>query len=675
MINLLRQMSAWADVSVFIHIGGSDDPVQRKSLAQICERVFFQQISNDFEKRPDPFRLIPPSVRRFDSDIVGVRLEALVEAHGFDIVHLEYTEMAAHIEACRKAKVVLVEHDVSFVSHRRQRDLDIGARFSGSDVIGDGRADDLRQKCFELRACSRVDQVHVMSDTDRARLAASSSDPIARKFRVVANGVDTTTYTYSPNAPRRDALFVGSFPHLPNLDAFETLVHEIWPQVRHLEKNARLTVAGARPPASVVDWNGKNGITVLGEVPDLAPLYQSHRVLLVPIRAGSGTRLKVLEALACGLPIISTPVGVEGIELSSHPEVCVTLSNRAMAEETVALLRARPIEIETLSDRGRSLVQEKYSWDIVGKHLHAAHEDLYPTSFPERTDDSVNQKTGDERDPRISVLVIPGALGTDPRHLIQRIKEQEISSSFEILYINTQLTVDFASAARDCGARLVQLDQTTLNQGQMINIAASTARGEVLVFVSDRVLPVDELWLDRLTVPFFADKPPSAVLGGVKFQPFHESDRFDTNFTHESRAWREAHGGLMFSVINAAIRRDVWENFPLPSGRILLGCRWQQMVEANGHMILPCWAAEVSYLDPPRGFELFRSAVQEGREWKCLGTRYRFRDLISDFFAPRPFSDDNGAGRRPRGRSEIIAHLRFGVLRPLGLLTGNQSTF
>ena len=674
-VNLLRQMSAWADVSVFIHIGGSDDPVQRRSLEQICERVFFQQLSADFKMKPDPFRLDPPSVRKFNSDIIGARLEALVEAHGYDIVHLEYTEMAAYIEACRKAKTVLVEHDVSFVSHRRQRALKIGERFSGSDVIGVGRADDLRQKCFELRACARADQVHFMSEADRARIATKSIDPNSGRFHVIANGVDTTTYTYSPNAPRHDVLFVGSFPHLPNLDAFETLVHEVWPQVRQLENDARLTVAGARPPTSVVEWDGQDGITVLGEVPDLTPLYQSHRVLLVPIRAGSGTRLKVLEALACGLPVVSTPVGVEGIELSGQPEVCVASSTQAMAEETVALLRATPREIESLGSRGRSLVQEKYGWDIVGKQLHAAHEKLCPASVSGSADDSQNLKTRDERDPKISVLVIPGPIGADPQQLVQRIKEQETSCSFEILYVNMQLAVDFASAVQDSGARLVQFDQTTYDQGRMINIAAATARGDVLAVVSDRALPVDELWLDRLTIPLFAENPPSAVAGGVKFQPFRESGRFDTNFTQESRAWREAHGGLMFSVFNAAIRRDVWENFPLPSGQILLGCRWQQMVEANGHLILPCWAAEVSDLDPPCGFELFQSAVQEGREWERLGTSYRFRDLLSDVLAPRAFSDESGDARRPLGRTELIAHLGFGLPRPLGLFIGNTSAF
>jgi glycosyltransferase involved in cell wall biosynthesis len=560
--NLIRRMSAWCDVSAFIFIGGTDDPEQRRALEPWCEHIFFQQIPAPGESAPDPWGLLPPSAARFVSSRVTERLAAMVNAHDYDIVHLEYTEMGSYIRACAPARAVLTEHDLSFSSHSRQRAIGIGERFAAVDRIGAGAVDALRQNWFEIRACERADQVHVMSQVDRDLLAAHLSDG-TRRIRVVPNGVDTSLFTPPAEAERRHVLFLGSFPHLPNLDAFEFLTGEVWPAVRQLMPDARITIVGARPPDSVLEWDGRDGITVRGEVPEVAPIYRSHRVLLVPLRAGSGTRLKILEALAGGLPVVSTAIGVEGLVLSEPPEAKVADTPEGIARAVVDLLHASDEEIAEIGERGRRLAASRYDWNTVTATLRDAHRDLLRESAaPRRSFSSQVDESHETTAPDLSIIIPAPATGQAIATCLESIGRQQISRSVETVCVDWGSTIDEIATMRELGARVISMKGGRFDQGATVNAGGTAARGEVLVFISPYVVPADERWLDRLTSTFMHDRPPSAVQGGVYSHLSPCPPYSDPNLTEETSRWLEDQGGFVFSIVNAAIRRDIWARFP-----------------------------------------------------------------------------------------------------------------
>lgn len=666
--NLIRRLASTTDVSLLVLGGGTDDPGHRRAYEPFCEHVFFHRLPDRNDVTHDPWGLQPPNPRRFSRPSVAERISALVDAHGFDIVQLEFAELGAHVRRLDGARTVLTEHDIGFKTQQRQRALDIGRRFGALDSVGSGAADGRRQERFEILACEAADQVHCMSDDDRDLLAdrLSPND----QLRVIPNGVDTEVYRPGSAADRRGVLFLGSFPHLPNLDAFEVLVDEVWPAVRRRRPDAVLTVAGARPPERVLAWDGRDGISVVGEVDEAAPLYRQHRVLVVPLRAGSGTRLKILEALASGLPVVSTAIGAEGLVLSEPPEIAIADSPNELADEVAALLAADDRTIEAIGRNGRALVEEHYDWTAIAGDLARAHAELValgPAARPIRVEAS-DQPSGDT-DPTISVIIPTSNTGGLTADLIEGLARQRLESPFEVVCVDASSPQETLDRWRESGFRVVSdRGPLPINQGTVLNTGAAAAAGRILVFSSATAVPADDHWLARLTAPFDHEDAPAAVQGGITAQIVDGAPAHIPGFTRESERWRSNHQGLEFSVINAAIPRRVWENFPFPPRALLADRAWQHIAADNNLLILPCLAAAVRDVRQDGTRDLIRRSIDEGRAWRSLGVRYTLSDCWADAVHGRPLVDD---GVQP-AVAEAKVFKNYRIFRPIGLYLGNR---
>jgi glycosyltransferase involved in cell wall biosynthesis len=658
--NLVRRMAGWCDVSLLILSGGTDDPEQRRAYQTWCERVLFHRISENDDAMDDPWGLLPPSPARFTFVSVADRIEALVDAHAFDVVQLEYAELGAYVSHCGAAKTVLTEIDVGFQTQARQRSLAIGERFGAADRVGRGDTDGLRQERFEILACEAADQVHCMSGEDRELLAARVTD--SSHLRVIPNGVDTSVFRPPAGPSREGALFLGSFPHLPNLDAFELLVDEIWPAVRRRLPDARLTVAGARPPDGVLAWDGRDGIQVVGEVDDVVPLYQTHRVLVVPLRAGSGTRLKILEALSCGLPVVSTTIGVEGIDLSRPPEVLIADTPDEIVDAVVELLEVETSDVEATGRRGRELAVERYDWDVIADDLRRAHGELALRDLPAPTE----KEPEPESQPDITVVIPTSNDQPVSDSLIEGLRRQRTDASIEVVCVDHGSPDEALDALLGLGLRVASLPGHTFNQGAALNTGARAARGRVIVFTAARCVPDDEDWLARLVAPFAHHDAPAAVQGGITTQLTDGAPPHYPTFTRESERWRSAHHGLEFSAVNAAMRRDIWERFPFPPYASLADRAWQRLAAANNLLILPCWAAAVRHVTGGGVGFLFQNSLAEGRAWRRLGGGYSTADLAADIFWPRPSMGNEGQPSFAR----TADHLLYGWTRSIGLFLG-----
>jgi glycosyltransferase involved in cell wall biosynthesis len=179
---------------------------------------------------------------------------------------------------------------------------------------------------------------------------------VGREPLVVSNGVDTQWFA-QPIAPRRadEVLFVGSFRHFQNVDALAWLVEEIWPRVASTSPSARLRVVGRGADDSVRRLLAGRGLSLDEDVEDIREAFQRATVLLAPIRAGSGTKYKVLEAMASGLPVVTTPVGAEGLAVTSGREAVVADDARSLAD-AVSQLLADPARRERQAEAARAFV-------------------------------------------------------------------------------------------------------------------------------------------------------------------------------------------------------------------------------------------------------------------------------------------------------------------------------
>jgi polysaccharide biosynthesis protein PslH len=215
----------------------------------------------------------------------------------------------------------------------------------------------------------------VCSERERALLLR-----IAPQARIVTveNGVDTAYFDGAARqeGPRRSIVFVGKMDYYPNIEAARHFVERVWPAVTVRLPGTTLTIAGSDPVEAVRGLERVPGVSVTGTVPDLRPFYRDALAAIVPLRTGGGTRLKILEAMAAGVPVISTRLGAEG--LSVEPGRDILIADADAPEQWVAHLERlaeAPEEGAKISARGIELVKTRYDWDIIGGKLRQMYEE------------------------------------------------------------------------------------------------------------------------------------------------------------------------------------------------------------------------------------------------------------------------------------------------------------
>jgi glycosyltransferase involved in cell wall biosynthesis len=158
-----------------------------------------------------------------------------------------------------------------------------------------------------------------------------------------------------------------------NVDAAVYFARDIWPLVYQRDSELRFTIVGRSPTPEVLALRSLPGVEVTGTVPDVRPYYREAVAVVVPLRVGGGTRLKILEAMAAGVPVVSTTLGAEGLDVEPGRDLLTADSPAAIAD-AIASLRDLPSQWRQLSDAGRTLVARTYDWRIVGDRLFSIHQ-------------------------------------------------------------------------------------------------------------------------------------------------------------------------------------------------------------------------------------------------------------------------------------------------------------
>ena len=236
-------------------------------------------------------------------------------------------------------------------------------------------------RSFERRWLPRPDAVTVCSRRDRTRMQSwgRSLPPL----HVIPNGVDLQEESFSAGPRDPDMLIMaGIMSWLPNEDGARFLVRHVMPRVWAARPTARLWLIGRDPSPRVLCLAGER-VVVTGKVSDVRPYRWRAAVELVPLFAGGGTRLKILQAMAAGVPVVSTDVGAEGLELRAGEEIWIANGADEMAGAILQLL-SEPSSATALAGAARRRVEADFGWDAIGSQLADLIEALVRDRLPGR---------------------------------------------------------------------------------------------------------------------------------------------------------------------------------------------------------------------------------------------------------------------------------------------------
>jgi len=195
------------------------------------------------------------------------------------------------------------------------------------------------------------------------------------RVEIVQNGVDIKKFEKRiyRRASRPTILFgVANFKWMQNKEAALILLREVWPQIKSKVKNCQLWVIGRFAPQLLPHFTNEKDITIK-EADDILLFYQKSWLLLAPIKSGGGSRTKFFEAMASGLPIVTTPQGIEGIEAKNNKEAIICRSNRQLVNAAVKLIKNRLVARE-IGKRGKKLITNKYSWQQSAEELNMVYK-------------------------------------------------------------------------------------------------------------------------------------------------------------------------------------------------------------------------------------------------------------------------------------------------------------
>jgi glycosyltransferase involved in cell wall biosynthesis len=379
--NLLRQAAARTE----LHFLAFDQPRTRlphvqpndciKALKKFCasaDWVPLSQSGGKFHRHVMAARGLvskdPYEVHWLRSLKLEAKLVSLFRLHRFDVVHFDTLGLAQYMALVNDCGTVLNHHDVqsALMARRMEREINPVLRQYW-------RIEMQKLRHAELHWGNKVD-MNLVCSAEEALLLIGEKSSI--RTAIVANGVDTAYFCPRPDPGGQTLLFCGSLDMYPNQDAMKYFLEAIWPVLRSRYKEIELYIVGKHPPGWLkAQADTDNRLHVTGFVDDVRLYFQKATICICPIREGGGTRLKILDSLAMGVPVIGTSFACSGLNLRHDRDVIMADTPDEFARQIGQLFDKVDIRLR-IGSAGRQVVEREYSWEGIGNHLVRAYEEV-----------------------------------------------------------------------------------------------------------------------------------------------------------------------------------------------------------------------------------------------------------------------------------------------------------
>lgn len=374
-LQVLRHLAARHEVVYCTFVRTPQEAQDAEKLREICRRVVTVPIKRS---RLSDARYLVESLltndsfilRRDDRVSMQKMVRQLLREEQIDVFHVDQLNMMRFVPPDWSGKVILDEHNAVWQVVERLRK---GARNPAARLMLSREVQLMRK--LEGKACRRAQLVLAVSEQDQESLreVAGSSVPI----EVVPITVDATKFKaiYDSRDPQSDRVFtVGTMFWPPNSEGVMWWLREGYERLRTLCPNVSYDIAGARPPQALQTLAEQHpGVHVHGYVADVDPYWKQSTLLAVPLLSGGGVRVKILEAMAMGLPVVSTTVGCEGLGVRDGEHLLIADSPLEFSEACARVLQDKELA-GTLAKNARQLVLERYDAQVALRALDAAYQ-------------------------------------------------------------------------------------------------------------------------------------------------------------------------------------------------------------------------------------------------------------------------------------------------------------
>lgn len=308
------------------------------------------------------FTRLPYVIQKYTAHAISNALEKLLSENTFDVVVCDFLSLSANLVALQRqqeAKYVVFQHNVESRIWQRHAETSTNP-LKRALYLGQWR----RFLRYETATCNWFDGVIAVSQSDAYDFENELG--VDNLLGFVETGVDTSFFTPRPSlVESKNIVFLGSMDWSPNIEGICEFVDQCYPLIRQRYPVVTLTIVGRNPASRVLKLAEDNpSITVTGTVDDVRPFLQEAALTVVPLRVGGGTRIKIYEAMAAGVPVVSTHVGAEGLPLDHGDSIMLANDWPAFAESVLKVLKDTSLAA-SLSKRGGEVVRENYSWEVV----------------------------------------------------------------------------------------------------------------------------------------------------------------------------------------------------------------------------------------------------------------------------------------------------------------------
>ncbi len=369
--NLLKNLSQKHYITLVSLIKHESDKQYIQNISPFCKKVIVS-------KRPEkPWTLknilktglgVHPFlvVRNFSSEAKQAVINELNQEQ-FDLIHAETFYVMPHIPKTL-VPILLVEQTIEHLVYQHFVDTmkmwPLRALFS---------VDVFKIRFWEEYYWKQAKRVVAMSEPDKKVMQLQVPN---LHVSIVPNGVDDEFFQFEKKSISRSpkVLFVGNFKWLQNREAVKKLVKEIWPKIAKQLPQAHLWIVGKYPTPEIEAYKSDR-INISANVADIREAYENSDALLAPIYGPGGTRYKILEAMACGIPVVTTPYGIEGLGVTSGQEGLIYTESVDLAQATVQVLTNLKL-YQQLAVEANKLVRQTYSWGKIGLLLDQLYEEV-----------------------------------------------------------------------------------------------------------------------------------------------------------------------------------------------------------------------------------------------------------------------------------------------------------